>query len=304
MSNDRIYRLIKLAIRLMGFLPRSVLMFLAHCLAMIWYFIDKRHRNMVMENVSLAFPGKFSQSDLKRFTRKNFKHTASIIFEVIWSYGLPDEKLFKLLKVENLHLAYEALEKKRGLLVVSCHMGVFELVLPAVASVDIRLHILYRKMDFEPLERLVLELRQRMGTTMVPLRGASDKIAQVLAGNGIVATLLDQNVDWYKGVFADFFGRPACTNNGLAKLAMRANPVILPAFIRKEGKKHVLTILPEIPVQNTGDTIKDIENNTQAYVSAIESMVRQYPDQYFWVHNRWKTKPYCLLSDRPSQETS
>ncbi|MBU2481588.1 MAG: lysophospholipid acyltransferase family protein, partial [Proteobacteria bacterium] len=98
----------------------------------------------------------------------------------------------------------------------------------------------------------------------------------------------------------DFFGRPACTNNGLAKLVLKTKPVVLPGFMRSEKEKFILEILPEIPLQETGDPIKDIENNTQAYVSAIESMVRRHPEQYFWVHNRWKTKPYCLLDQRAS----
>jgi len=113
-----------------------------------------------------------------------------------------------------------------------------------------------------------------------------------------VATLLDQNVGWYKGVFVDYFGHPACTNNGLAKLAINSGASVVPMFIRRENGRYIHEFLPEVPVVVTNDPIKDIENNTQAFVSALESMVRQCPEQYFWVHNRWKNKPYCLLDQK------
>lgn len=135
-------------------------------------------------------------------------------------------------------------------------------------------------------------MRERFGSTMVPLKNASKKIEAILAQGHLAVTLLDQNVDWYQGAFVDFFGRPACTNSGLAKLAMRSNAPVVPGFIMKKDGKHIVEIFPEIPVQNTGDTIKDLENNTQRFVTAIEAMVRKCPEQYFWVHNRWKTKSY------------
>ena len=121
----------------------------------------------------------------------------------------------------------------------------------------------------------------------------SEKIDAVLREGGEMGTLLDQNVDWYKGVFVDFFGRPACTNSGFAKLALRSRAPVVPMYTVRKGKRFLIEFLPEVPLIETGDKIKDIEINTQNYVSAVESMVRRYPDQYFWVHNRWKTKPYC-----------
>ncbi len=298
MKDQNVFKLIKLLIRLLGIFPRPVLLFFSDAIALIWYAVDTRHRNLVIQNIQLAYPDQMTAAAAAAFAKKNFRHTASILFEVIWSYSQPSEKLFKHFVIKGLEHVDAARKKGRGIMVVSCHMGIFELVIPAVASVDIRLHILYRQLDYPPLEWLMLELRQRFGITMVPLRGASSKIARILEENGIVATLLDQNVDWYKGVFVDFFGRPACTNSGLAKLVIKSRPVVLPAFITKKNDQYHLEVLPEIPVTITGDPIKDIENNTQAYVSAIESMVRQCPEQYFWVHNRWKTKPFCELDKR------
>jgi len=298
MSDDKIYKLIKLLVAILGLLPISILKFFSDSLGLIWYVVDKRHRNVVLENIKSAYPEEFSNKSVQqRFARKNFKHIAGILFEIIWSYSKKKEELFEFFSVKGIEHLEDAMEKEKGVLCLACHLGNFELLVPSIAEAGVKPYALYRKLDFDPLERLVLEMRQRFGITMIPLRNASRKVDKVLRNNGVVGTLLDQNVDWYKGVFVDFFGRPACTNNGFAKLVLKTKAPVLPVFIMRKNGKHIMEILPEIPLELTGDPIKDIENNTQNYVAAVEAMVRRCPEQYFWVHNRWKTKPYCLLDN-------
>jgi len=118
------------------------------------------------------------------------------------------------------------------------------------------------------------------------------KILQNLKQGGLIGILMDQNVDWYEGVFVDFFGRRACTNKGLALLALKTRAPVIPIFLVREKTGFRVEIGEEIPLVKTGDKIKDIEANTQQYNNAIEAFVRRYPDQWFWVHQRWKTRPY------------
>ena len=290
-----LYHLIRTLIRIMGKLPLPILSFLSNVTGLIWFRIDKRHRTVVFGNIKAAFPGRYSDSQARAFTRKNFQHTASILFEAIWSYGLTKEELLPYFEVRGRPYL-KAAHDKGGVFLLTCHMGNFELMIPGIAKAGFDAHCLYRKFDFAPVERIVREMRQRFGVNMIPLRKAAPKIMDALGKGEIVATLLDQNVDWYKGVFVDFFGRPACTNNGLAKLVLQSGATVVPTFIRKEGGTYIHEFLPPVPITVTHDPIKDIEINTQAFVSAIESMVRRCPEQYFWVHNRWKTKPYCLLA--------
>ncbi|MFH2092446.1 MAG: lysophospholipid acyltransferase family protein [Pseudomonadota bacterium] len=296
MKNIILYKVIKMLIMLMGRLPASVLTFFSNLSGLIWFKLDKRHRTVVFNNIQTAYPGKYSKPQAWLFVKKNFQHTAGIFFEVIWSYALKKEELITHIDIKGKEHIDSALKKGRGVVLLGCHMGNFELMSGAMAKADIRPIGLYRKMDFEPLERLMLEMRQRFGTRMLSLRKAAPKITKALENGEVVATLLDQNVDWYKGTFVDYFGQPACTNNGLAKLILRTKACVVPMFIMKQDGRYIHEFLPEVCVTVTHDPIKDIENNTQAFVSAIESMVRRCPEQYFWVHNRWKTKPYCLLS--------
>lgn len=295
MSDRYLYKMIRLLVRMLSFFPKPILLFISDVLGLLWYHIDKRHRNVVLTNVSLAYPGRFSDRQLRRFAKKNFKHIASIAFEVIWSCSLKPSDLSRHFEIRGEEHLKKAREKGKGVVGLFCHMGNFEMAPVAMALSGEDVYALYRRLDFLPLEKLLKELRERFGTQMIPLRKASKKVEVLLRNNEVVGTLLDQNVDWYKGVFVDFFGRPACTNNGLAKLVIRTGAQVLPVYIRKQDEKYILEFLPGLQLKKTGDAIKDIENYTQAFVRAIEYMVRQHPEQYFWVHNRWKTKPFSLL---------
>ena len=108
----------------------------------------------------------------------------------------------------------------------------------------------------------------------------------------MVALLMDQNVDWYEGVFVDFMGHRACTNKGLAFLALKTEAPVIPVFLIREKKGFKAEFGPEIPTLKTGDKQKDIEANTREYNRVIENVIHRYPDQWFWIHQRWKTKPY------------
>jgi len=296
MKDIIVYNLIKMLIMIMSRVPTAFLTFFSDVLGLIWFKIDKRHRTVVFNNINKAYPNKFSKGQALRFTKKNFQHTASLIFEVVWSYGKKKEELLNYYEIKGQEHIDAARKKGDGVILLGCHMGNFELMSGAMVKAKVYPLGLYRKFDFEPLERVALEMRQRWGTTMIPLRKAAPKVNKALKEGKVVATLLDQNVDWYKGVFVDYFGQPACTNNGLAKLALRSKATVVPMFIIKKNGKYIHEFLPEVTISDTNDPIKDVENTTQAFVTALESMVRQCPEQYFWVHNRWKTKPYCKLN--------
>ncbi len=292
MSDEKIYKLLKLLVYLMGRLPIPVATFFSDLLGLLWFKIDKRHRRVTLDNIEKSL-GELTPFQVTLLGKQVFKNIASIIFEVAWSYGLDRKTFLSHYTVKGIEHVEKAQAKGRGVMVIAAHLGNFELNIHAIEGSKMKGYGIYRKMDFAPLERLILDIRQRFGYTMVPIRGASKKLDTILAEGGVVGTLLDQSVDWYKGAFVDFFGRPACTNNGLAVLAMRTKTAVVPMCCMRKDRKFFIEFSPEIPLEETGDRIKDIENNTQNYTTAIESMVRKYPDQYFWVHNRWKIKNHC-----------
>ncbi len=299
MRDEIIYRLLCVMMLLLGLLPGKLTRFMADILGLIWFKFDVRHRKITLENLKLSLGNELSAWEQWTTAKKIFKNIAYMFFELGWAYHLKREDLPRNFSIKGLEHLQRAHNKGRGVLALLGHIGNWELLGAGIALTGYPCSTLYRKFDFAPLERLMLNMREKYGTQMIPLRGASRKIDALLASGEVVGTLLDQNVDWYKGVFVDFFGRPACTNSGVAALVMRTGTAVVPTFIvRKEGNRHVMEFQPEIPMVLTGDRIKDIEINTQNYISAIEGIIRRYPEQWFWVHNRWKTKHYCLLSDQ------
>ncbi len=297
MSVDQQYKLILLVIKLMNCLPRGILHFISDALGMIWFNLDKRHRNVVLQNISSSYPGEFSEQQIIRMTKKVFKNIASIPMEVIWSYGKSREQLFKFFNVKGTEYINTAKKKGKGVILLTGHIGNFELLVASMEKAGVETYGIYRKFDFEPLERLMLMMRQRFGNTMIAMGGMSRKIDIILENGGVVGTLLDQNAGWYNGVPTQFFNKTACTKKSLAKLILRTNAAVVPMFIKREGQQYTMEFFPEIELESTGCPIKDIEKNTQNYVSTIERMVRIKPEQYFWVHNRWKTKSYSLTNN-------
>ncbi|MCF8074955.1 MAG: lysophospholipid acyltransferase family protein [Desulfotignum sp.] len=300
MKDEQIYWLLKRAVSVLGYIPVPVADLFARILGQLWFRLDKRHRNITLDNLTWAFGHEWSEEKIEQTARQVFVNIASMLFEVAWSMKLSKSRFLSHFTIQGLEHVINAHARGKGVLVISGHMGNFEMLLPAIEGTGLKGYAIYRKLDFEPLEKMMRDLRQRFGVTMIPMRGASRKLEDILAAGGVVGTLIDQNVDWYKGVFVRFFDRPACTNSGLAKLAMKTHAPVVPLYTVRHGRHFFIRFLPEVPVTVTGDAIADIEANTQGFVTAVETMVRQYPDQYFWVHNRWKTKPWCLW---PKQES-
>ncbi len=149
-----------------------------------------------------------------------------------------------------------------------------------------------RPVDNPMLERLLSRLRSRWGNRVVRKGGALREVLKLLKRGETVGFLLDQNVAIDQGVFVNFFGRPACTHKTLALLALKTGAVVLPVFtFREEGNGHRITVELPVSLEETGDTERDLVVNTQKFTSLIESYIRKHPDQWLWVHRRWKTQP-------------
>ncbi|MBE9547675.1 MAG: lysophospholipid acyltransferase family protein, partial [Proteobacteria bacterium] len=150
---------------------------------------------------------------------------------------------------------------------------------------------IYRPLDNPILENLITYVRACKGNKPLPKDRATKQIFRRIKRNEVVGTLLDQNMAWQEGVFVDFFGRPACTTDGLASLALYTEAPVIPAFmVRMENGKYRFIMGEEVEIINTGNPERDALTNTQNFTKIIEDFVRRYPDQWLWIHQRWKTK--------------
>jgi len=175
--------------------------------------------------------------------------------------------------------------------VLTGHMGNWELLSLAAAMLGYPMSAIYRPLDFKPLDRFFIELRSRYGAKMYPKKNAMRPILKGLKQKELIGILLDQNTGVSAGVFVDFFGSKACTNKGLALIALGTGAPVIPLFLLREDDIFRVEFGQEVPLIRSDDKTKDIEANTRQYNRVLESVIRRYPDQWFWVHRRWKTRP-------------
>ena len=181
----------------------------------------------------------------------------------------------------------------RGRIILGGHMGNWELQAFSYPLFFEPLTFLARRMDNPLIEEMILGIRTRLGNKQIDKTNAASPILRTLRSGGTLGVLADVNSHPKEGVFVPFFGIPACTATGIAMLAIRANAAIVPMFAiwdREKGKYFIYHDEIIEPV-NTGDRKRDIEETTALCVAATERVIRAYPEQWIWIHRRWKTRP-------------
>lgn len=266
--------------------------FLGHLI----FVCDSKHREIALENLFHAFGREKGSRQIRELARRVFCGLGQILFEMGWFLRLEKKDFHKYFLIEGLSNLTRAYEKGKGVLILTAHMGNWELLTVVIAMTGYPASIVVRPLEFRPLEEFFIRHRTRFGGKLIPKKYSMRMVMKSLARREMVGMLMDQNVDWYDGVFVDFFGRPACTNKGLALLALNTGAPVVPVFLVRDKSCFKAEFGPEVPLVQTGDKTKDVEANTQQYTKVIESFIRRYPDQWFWVHQRWKTRPYHLWS--------
>lgn len=259
-------------------------------LFLAFYHLSPRRRLIAIHNLKMAFPEK-SMSEIVTIAKgvyRNMAIVAAELFDIPW---LTKERIREGIEVEGFEHCLEALKKNRGLLMFGAHFGNWELEAIAVSLLVCPAMVIYRTLDNRLLDRLVFSVRSSTGNKPLRKQQAMRPMLRTLKNNGIVGLLIDQNSSKQEGVFVDFFGRPACTTDGLALLALHTEAPVLPAFmVRLEDGRYRLVFGEEIKIINTDQREQDVLINTQNFTRVIEEMIRKYPDQWLWVHQRWKTQ--------------
>jgi len=181
----------------------------------------------------------------------------------------------------------------KGVLFLTGHMSAWELAPFAQALFGHPLHFLARAIDNSRLDALVSRYRCMSGNLPIEKNQSARAVLKVLRAGGTVGILADHNTVLSEGVFVDFFGIPACTTAGLARFALHTDAAVVPGFLHWDAaiQKYRLCFEPAVEVSRTGDDPRDIQENTQRFTRVIENYVRRHPDQWLWLHRRWKTRP-------------
>lgn len=274
------------------FLPRSLAKIFAYGMAVFGYLLAGRLRRVAYLNLQMAMPHT-SARERRRIVLGVFMNLARLLVEFSQFPKITRENIRDYVHLEGFENYAKAQAAGKGVVFITGHFGAWELAPFASALLGFPLMFVVRPIDNSRVDQLVMSYRLRSGNVGVEKKDAMISLARRLHENGIVGILIDQNASREEGVFVDFLGIPASTTTGVARLAMRMGSAVLPGFLvwdRKLGK-HRLCVGTPIPMDNTGNREADIEINTRRINQVLEERVRQHPDQWLWVHRRWKTRP-------------
>jgi KDO2-lipid IV(A) lauroyltransferase len=282
--------------------PLGIAQFLGRMLGALAFMIPMSRKRAAFENILLSFDSTMGRRDAKRLLLKVFLHFGQMFFEVPHVMRLCGRNAHQYVTFEHEENLLNAYRENRGVLALTGHVGNWELMSVALAIRFGAGVVVARPIDFSPFDKLMQDIRTRCGMEIIPKQHSMRKLMAALKQNKGIGILLDQNVDWYEGEFVNFLGRMACTNKGLALIAMKTGAPVVPIFsIRQRDGLYRIVVEKEVELINTGDRVRDVQDNTALFTSIIESYVRKYPDQWFWFHNRWKTKNFCPLKE-PREE--
>jgi len=280
----------------------SIIIWLLKCVPLSWrrlffrgllrlfYHLSAKQRLITLHNLRRAYPEK-DMEELILIAKGVYRHLGLVAADFFEIPFITKDNVHEWVEFEGLEHIDKTFAKGKGLLSIVAHFGNWEMMTVSFPMVRKPMNIVYRPLDSPVLENLTAWVRTLNGNTVIPKGGSGKAITRLLAENSALGILSDQNVSAREGVFVDFFGRPACTAVGLAVLAMRTGAPVIPAFMpRMPDGKYRFIIQEAVPIDDTGDYEKDLYTNTQRFTKVVEAMVRRYPDQWFWLHQRWKTK--------------
>ena len=294
---ELVYRLFVKILTGISTISNQGLDFWSRFLGDLWFKCDTKHRKVALSNLLLVRSElekhrneNFSYQDIYEIARLNFRHIARVFLEIPRFRHINAENVNHFVTCSGAEEVKKALDEGRGVILLTGHFGNWEItahVAPFFLGTPI--NILARPLDFPPLEKLITEVRCSTGNRVFARKSSARKVLRSLKNNEIIGILQDQRSSKHDGVTVPFLGRPAITHKGMAILAARTGAAVIPVFShrKKDGRYHI-EIHPRLYLIDTGDVKKDIILNSALFNRVLEKQVKKHPEQWFWVHRRWR----------------
>ena len=255
------------------------------------YHLLRRERRKALDNLAAAFGGEMTAAERARIARGVFVNQGKTMAELALSPRMDSAALHRLVSMEGREIIDREKRKGKGIIIITGHLGNWELIPAYFVSVGLHGGVVARRVYYEKYERLLSRLRLSKGFRVFYRDESPRAILKTLKNNEVVGILADQDVRKLDGVFVEFFGRPAYTPTAPVLIAMKTGAPLIPARIVREGRKHRIVVDEPIPLRRSGDREADLVHNTQAWSRVIERYIREHPDQWVWMHRRWRTRP-------------
>ena len=290
-KNDVVYLVAFIGLYLFRRIPLSIGISIGGFLGGVAYYLLVRERKRALAHLAIAFSSEKPLSERKRIAKKSFQNLGKNLVELINFQKIRNE-FDSYIIGEGFSYLDQLLARGKGVLVVTGHLGNWELLACYLAHKGYPLNVVAREVYDERLNRLLLQFREQESIRVI-LRDsptASRQILQVLKKGELLAMLIDQDTK-VKGVMVDFFGRKANTPIGPAVLTRRRSIPVLAAFIHRiADRRHQIILYPEVDVVQTNDFKHDIEINTEKFSKIIENHIKEYPEDWVWMHRRWRRR--------------
>jgi KDO2-lipid IV(A) lauroyltransferase len=290
-----VYLLVRFIVCVIQALPSRAAVGLAGGLAWLAYHIDRRHRAVALDNLRHAFPEITDPDKLDRLVRACYRHFCTLIVDIAHTPRKINPRNWRgyvALSDDNARKMVEAILSDRPVLMVTGHFGNWEMGGYVLGLLGFHTYAIARRLDNPHLDRFLNGFRERQGQTILDKNDDYDRMVQILAAGGILATLGDQDAG-PRGLFVDFFGRPASTHKAVALFALQYQvPMLVIGVPRREGWLRYENLVADVILPedyaNRPDAVRAM---TQRFTTALEGLARRSPEQYFWLHRRWKHLP-------------
>lgn len=252
--------------------------------------IVRFRRRAVLATLALRLPGK-SRADYQAIADGMYRHLGTMAVECMGFPDQPREIFQRNVEMRGEEHARQVLAQGRGMLVLMGHIGNWELLGLALAGRWVPIHVIVREQHDKAFNTYWRESREKMGLHPMAAQHSYRDALRALKKGDMVAVTLDQNMRRRRGVFVNFFGEQACTTPGLAYLSAQSGVPVVPIYtIRQPDGRHVVQVLPPVPPPTDREEAT-IQASTQVYSDILEGIIRQHPDQWLWLHKRWRTRP-------------
>jgi len=286
------YAIVWVLVKTLGALPRSMARAVAIAVGTTIYVLHSRLRRTGLRNLELAFPEK-SPSERRQILRGVFASLGRQLAEVCRFPKYTLENVDDAMIYDGFENYDEGRKRGRGVLYLTAHFGGWELSSFVHSLHGHPMRIVVRPLDNPYIDRLINHYRTLHGNTTFGKETFARGLLAAMKARECVGILMDTNMTPPQGIFVDYFGHQACTASGLARVALRTDAAVVPAFSIWDTKlkKYRLRFDPPVELIRTGNDEADIVGNTERFTKVIEGFARRYPDQWLWVHRRWKTRP-------------
>jgi KDO2-lipid IV(A) lauroyltransferase len=243
---------------------------------------------VALQNIERSLGRDLGPTEVRRLGRRSFQHLGMNLVEACRYFLRPTDVMLSRVRVEGVEHLRHAASAGRGILILTAHYGNWELLAAAHGLTGLPLSFVVRPLDEPILDELADRFRRRSGAELIVKDRAVREVMQALRRGRMVGILLDQNATRAEGVFVPFFGVPASTSKGLALLALRTGAPVVPVFLRREADgRHCMDVRPPLPAPAGADVLA----YTAVFNEAIEAAIRRAPEQWLWMHARWRTRP-------------